>query len=304
MRIRSILAGNIFVLLSLFSFSQSYTHIYYMDESFNSVEKTKAFFICKGYQDKDNFKLDCFTGKTNILVLSAGFTDSSIGILHGLYQQFYSDSVIQSKGYYHHNQKQGVWQDWNEDGLKTDSAFYEKGEKVRYARYSYLGNYNYNNNGIYSYSYNDSLANDIYSFFYSDSGTVSGEIRTIGDRYIFTSFDEKGKTTDTLITKPEIEPAFPGGNIGWTTYLEKSLGGFNPMDHGALNGKWQVLVRFIVDTDGTISNIRPETNFGHKMEETVVRMLKNGPKWKPAIHKGKPVRAFRLQPVTFIVEEN
>jgi hypothetical protein len=302
MRIKLILAAIHFTLLPLLSFCQQYTHIYYMDEGFTSVEKTKAFFTCKGYYDKDSFKLDCFTEKTGALVLSACFTDSAIGTLNGYYRQYFSDSVIQTKGYYQNNLKHGVWEEWNDEGQKTDSALYEKGIRLRYARYSYVNNHNNYNNGIHSYSYSDSLTNEGYTFFYSDSGTVSGEMRKVGDREVLTSFDKNGKTVDTLIGKPEVEAAFPGGNTAWTRYLEKSLGGFNPADYGADNGKWQVLVRFLVDTDGTISNIKPETNFGHKMEEMVVTLLKKGPKWKPAIHNGKPVKALRLQPVTFIVE--
>ncbi len=38
------------------------------------------------------------------------------------------------------------------------------------------------------------------------------------------------------------------------------------------------------------------------MEAEVVRMLKKSPKWSPAIQNGKPVKAYRKQPVTFVIE--
>jgi hypothetical protein len=38
------------------------------------------------------------------------------------------------------------------------------------------------------------------------------------------------------------------------------------------------------------------------MEEEVVRILKKSPKWSPAIQNGKPVKAYRRQPVTFMIE--
>jgi protein TonB len=37
------------------------------------------------------------------------------------------------------------------------------------------------------------------------------------------------------------------------------------------------------------------------MEEEVVRIIKKGPKWKPAVQNGKLVNAYRRQPVTFVV---
>ena len=39
------------------------------------------------------------------------------------------------------------------------------------------------------------------------------------------------------------------------------------------------------------------------MEEEVMRIIKKGPKWIPAMQNGRPVNAYRRQPVTFMVEE-
>jgi periplasmic protein TonB len=37
------------------------------------------------------------------------------------------------------------------------------------------------------------------------------------------------------------------------------------------------------------------------MEEEVIRLLKNSPRWKPAIQFGRNVKAYRKQPTTFMV---
>jgi protein TonB len=39
------------------------------------------------------------------------------------------------------------------------------------------------------------------------------------------------------------------------------------------------------------------------MEEEAVRVIKKGAAWKPAIQNGRQVKAYRKQPVTFIVSE-
>jgi periplasmic protein TonB len=63
------------------------------------------------------------------------------------------------------------------------------------------------------------------------------------------------------------------------------------------------VVRFIVDKKGNISNVSAETNLGYGMEKEVIRVIKKGPKWIPAIQNGKVVKAYRRQPITFLVSE-
>jgi hypothetical protein len=66
-------------------------------------------------------------------------------------------------------------------------------------------------------------------------------------------------------------------------------------------GKYQVIALFIVGADGTVKDVKPLTKFGYDMEEEVVRVIENSGKWTPAMQNGKPVNAYRKQPVTFIV---
>lgn len=113
----------------------------------------------------------------------------------------------------------------------------------------------------------------------------------------------KSDDEDKIFTKVENEAEFPGGNAAWARYLQKTLDGFNPADNGAPPGKYQVIVRFIVSKDGSISDVTPETSFGYGMEEQAVKSIKKGPNWKPALQNGRNVNAYRRQPVTFIVEE-
>lgn len=107
----------------------------------------------------------------------------------------------------------------------------------------------------------------------------------------------------TVFTKVEIEASFPGGDIAWRKYLEKALPAFDPADHGAPISYYTVVVQFIVDKEGNITEVKPLTSYGYGMEEEVVRIIKKGPKWSPAILNGKPVKAYRNQPVTFVVED-
>lgn len=108
---------------------------------------------------------------------------------------------------------------------------------------------------------------------------------------------------DQTFTKVEVEAAFPGGASAWAKYVQRSLNANVPIDNEAPSGSYQVVVQFIVDKEGNVSDVKALTNHGYGMEEEAVRVIKRGPKWTPAIQNGRNVRAYRKQPITFIVSE-
>ncbi len=108
---------------------------------------------------------------------------------------------------------------------------------------------------------------------------------------------------DEIFTKVEIEAEYPGGPGAWSKYLKSNLNPNTPVDNNAPPGTYTVIVRFIVSKDGTISNVEQETNLGYGMEKEALKAIKNGPKWKPAEQNGNVVKAYRRQPITFVVSE-
>jgi len=105
---------------------------------------------------------------------------------------------------------------------------------------------------------------------------------------------------DQTFTKVEVEASFKGD---WKKYLERNLNASAPVDNGAAAGSYTVIVQFIVDKEGNISEVKALTNHGSGMEEEAVRVIKKGTKWQPAIQNGRQVKAYRKQPITFIVSE-
>jgi len=106
-----------------------------------------------------------------------------------------------------------------------------------------------------------------------------------------------------IFEKVEVEAEFPGGLPAWRRYLERNLNAQVPSDAGAPTGSYTVVVKFIVDKSGSISDVKARTSHGFGMEEEAVRAIKRGPKWTPAIQNGRNVNAYRQQPITFVVAE-
>jgi protein TonB len=108
-------------------------------------------------------------------------------------------------------------------------------------------------------------------------------------------------TTEKIFTKVEIEASFPGGDQAWLRFLKKNLNGRVGQDKGAPEGQYTVMIQFVVDKYGYITNIIALTNHGYGMEKEVIKLLQRSPKWNPAFQDGRFVKAYRRQPVTFTV---
>lgn len=124
-----------------------------------------------------------------------------------------------------------------------------------------------------------------------DKGTQVAEVPKVDD--------DEGK----VFNKVEIEAEYPGGASAWTKYLKNNLDANTPIDNGATEGTYTVIVRFIVSKDGSISDVVAETKHGYGMEAEAMKIIKKGPKWTPAQQNGRYVNAYRRQPITFVVQE-
>ncbi|HYC39506.1 MAG TPA: energy transducer TonB [Chitinophagaceae bacterium] len=113
--------------------------------------------------------------------------------------------------------------------------------------------------------------------------------------------EKKEEDENKIFDKVEIDAAFPGGDGAWRRFLERNLNASVPADNGASEGTYTVMVQFVVDKEGAISDVRALTNHGYGMEEEAMRVIRKGPRWTPAIQNGRHVKAYRRQPITFVV---
>ncbi|WP_447641068.1 MULTISPECIES: energy transducer TonB [Chitinophagaceae] len=100
------------------------------------------------------------------------------------------------------------------------------------------------------------------------------------------------------------EAQYPTGKQGWSNYLHRSLRSDVPTENGAPTGhNYTVLVSFVVDVDGTISNVVAENDPGYGTAAEAVRAIRNSGKWIPAMQNGRKVKYRQRQQITFQVTE-
>ena len=104
--------------------------------------------------------------------------------------------------------------------------------------------------------------------------------------------------SDSVRHKVEIEASFPGDPMAWQRYVTNAIMDnqkkLRKSDYGTC------IIKFIVDTKGKISNVEATTMQNSRLAKIAVDAILNGPRWKPAMQDGHPVKAYRLQPVTLI----
>lgn len=91
----------------------------------------------------------------------------------------------------------------------------------------------------------------------------------------------------------EASPSFPGGIKNFLELVGKK---FRTPDDIESGGKMQVFVYFVVEKDGSLSNIKVTRDPGYGLGNEAIRVLKSiKTKWSPGIQNNKPVRtAFNL----------
>ena len=101
----------------------------------------------------------------------------------------------------------------------------------------------------------------------------------------------------------QIEAQFPGGQAAWLKYLQRNLNADAPTENGAPPGSYTVIVSFLVDKNGNISEVQALNDPGYGTATEAVRVIKKGPAWTPAVQNGRQVIYRQKQSVTFQVNE-
>lgn len=92
-------------------------------------------------------------------------------------------------------------------------------------------------------------------------------------------------------------PQFPGGPTALIKYLSNNIHYPNSEESSGTEGR--VMVQFIVETDGSISDVQIKDGLGEAFDSEALRVVSSMPKWKPGMQRGKIVPVRFLLPITF-----
>lgn len=128
---------------------------------------------------------------------------------------------------------------------------------------------------------------------------VEADMETEVEEYV-PVFEEEEVEEAEIFTVVESMPEFPGGQTSLFQYLQKNIEYPEIAKESGIQGR--VFVTFVVEKDGSVTDVRVLRGIGGGCDEEAVRVVKSMPKWNPGKQRGKPVRVQFNLPVKFTLQ--
>ena len=134
----------------------------------------------------------------------------------------------------------------------------------------------------------DAEANVANHGVYDFSGTGSGYEGEYGYG------DEYSGESEVFAVVEEM-PRFPGGNV--QKWISKHIK--YPMVAQENNIQGKVFVQFVIEKDGSVSNVNVTRSVDPSLDKEAIRVIQSMPKWIPGKQRKKPVRVSFTVPINF-----
>ncbi|WP_353957550.1 TonB family protein [uncultured Bacteroides sp.] len=95
----------------------------------------------------------------------------------------------------------------------------------------------------------------------------------------------------------EVMPEYPGGQVALMRYIAQNVKYPTVAQENGTQGI--VVVQFVVDADGSVTNAHVITSVDPYLDEEALRVIKSMPRWTPGKLNGKPVRVKYTTPIKF-----
>lgn len=112
--------------------------------------------------------------------------------------------------------------------------------------------------------------------------------------------DEEEEVEDEIFQVVEQDPEYPGGVDALYKFIQQNLKYPQLAKENNITGR--VFVQFVVEKDGSVSNVKAARDIGGGCGAEAVRVIKSMPKWTPGKQRGKAVRAAYTLPVNFVLQ--
>ena len=99
----------------------------------------------------------------------------------------------------------------------------------------------------------------------------------------------------------DVYPEFPGGMAAWAKFIQKTLNYPYMAQENNVQGK--VYLSFVVEKDGSITDVSVTRGIGAGCDEEAVRVIKKSPRWKPGMQNSQAVRVRYSLPINYTITQ-
>ena len=112
--------------------------------------------------------------------------------------------------------------------------------------------------------------------------------------------EEEIETEESIFVVVESMPEFPGGTLKLFEYLQSNIR--YPVIAKETNIQGKVFVSFVIEKDGTVTDVQVLRGIGGGCDEEAMRVVREMPRWIPGKQRGVPVRVKYNLPVKFVLQ--
>lgn len=106
-----------------------------------------------------------------------------------------------------------------------------------------------------------------------------------------------GAADNNIHATAEQNPEYPGGTAAMMTFIARNLRYPALCQENGIKGR--VVLKFVVETDGSIGEIKTMSSPHYLLEKEAIRIVRKMPKWESGRQSGRPVRVWYTIPVNF-----
>ena len=255
----------LFIFFNLTATAQPDTLISYFDSEWEKTDEINAIFYRKAYPNETGNWTATDYYLSGAVQMTGYFRSKRCKYHSGHFTFYHENGNKACEGDFIKDKMEGNWKYWREDGsIICDLSI----EKDRF-------------HGI--------------SHYYSKHGVIARTVTCEKGKIV--GLNVWAEESNELSDKLEIEPQFIGGTEALQAYILDETKYPEKAKKDSITGT--VRVRFIVEADGSISNVSVIQSIHRTLDNEALRIIKNMPMWDPGKINDEPVRVNYTLPIDF-----
>lgn len=229
----------------------------------------EATYFMESTKESDSLYICRYYNKLGPMIRQESYLDAALSMPNGRFCWYNAKGDLDSIGQVYKQKKDSYWY-YYRDGKTYLVIQYEKGKMIEKTDY------------------------DAQMKYYAD-----GTQETFAERKIKDSLEKL--SADTTFTTVQVEAKYKGGTSGWTNYISNNLKTPERLINVLGKGLHTAIVGFMINKEGATDDVYIIHSVEWSGDREISNLIKDAPKWQPAVQNGRTVLYRMKQSISFQV---
>lgn len=266
------------------------TTVVYYDASWKKTSIENSVYYRTIYKKQKRKWISTDYNKDGSLRVRGEYSKRNLKIKNGTFIYYYENGYKKELSNFNNNTLTGAYQDWFDNGQTKNIGQYKDNDQSE-EWITYFWNGQIDSKGHY---YKGKTVGE-WSWFYENGQMCASEKFNIGEAVSGKYWTEEGEPLDSIIAN--VAPVFAGGMDALNRFLNETVKYPKVAQNRGAYGK--VFVQFVIEIDGSISNVKIVRSVDPDLDEESLRVVSLMPYWTPGKRHNKLVRVSYIVPISF-----